>query len=88
MTIYYFLYLAGDFLASSLSPDYFDWSRLENITGSRGYKICITMSFISFDAEQLWVLDSVSGEVKIDGSEVELVLQTLASTSSSLPSCK
>ena len=52
--------------------------------------MCITVSFISFDAEQLWVLDSVPGEVKIDNSdgEVERVLQTLASLPSSLPSRK
>ncbi|KAE8797843.1 Abhydrolase domain-containing protein 11 [Hordeum vulgare] len=40
--------------------------------------------------KQLWVLDSVPGEVKIDNSdgEVERVLQTLASLPSSLPSRK
>lgn len=44
----------------------------------------------SFDAEQLWVLDSVPGQVKIDNSdgEVERVLQTLASLPASLPSRK
>jgi hypothetical protein len=44
----------------------------------------------SFDAEQLWVLDSVPAEVKTDNSdgEVERVLQTLSSLPSSLPSRK
>lgn len=44
----------------------------------------------SFDAEQLWVLDSVPGQVLTDNSdgEVERVLQTLASLPSSLPSRK
>jgi len=44
----------------------------------------------SFDAEQLWVLDSVPGQVETDNSdgEVERVLQTLASLPSSLPSRK
>lgn len=43
-----------------------------------------------FDAEQLWVLDSVPGQVLTDNSdgEVERVLQTLASLPSSLPSRK
>ena len=48
------------------------------------------MSCVTFDAEQLWVLDSVPGKVKTDNSdgEVERVLQTLASLPSSLPSRK
>lgn len=43
-----------------------------------------------FDAEQLWVLDSVPGQVETDNSdgEVERVLHTLASLPSSLPSRK
>lgn len=42
------------------------------------------------DAEQLWVLDSVPGEVKTENSEgeVEKVLQTLQSLPSSIPSRK
>jgi hypothetical protein len=50
----------------------------------------VSVSYILFGAEQLWVLDSVPGEVKTDNSdgEVERVLQTLASIPSSLPSRK
>jgi hypothetical protein len=46
--------------------------------------------YVCFDAEQLWVLDSVPGQVETDNSdgEVERVLQTLASLPSSLPSRK
>jgi hypothetical protein len=52
--------------------------------------IFVTMLYFSFDAEQLWVLDSVPGQVVTDNSdgEVERVLQTLASLPSSLPSRK
>jgi hypothetical protein len=48
------------------------------------------MFYISFDAEQLWVLNSVPGEVKTDNSdgEIERVLQTLSSLPSPLPSRK
>lgn len=47
--------------------------------------------FIFFsDAEQLWVLDSVPGEVESEKSdgEVEKVLQTLQSLPSQVPSRK
>ena len=42
------------------------------------------------DAEQLWILDSVPGEVNTENSdgEVEKVLQTLQSLPSSFPSRK
>ena len=52
--------------------------------------IFVTMLYFSFDAEQLWVLDSVPGQVVTDNSdgEVERVLQMLASLPSSLPSRK
>lgn len=49
-------------------------------------KICLLVSFP--DAEQLWVLDSVPGEVSSENSdgEVEKVLETLQSLPSLLPS--
>lgn len=49
--------------------------------------LCLT---VLFDAEQLWVLDSVPGEVSPENSdgEVEKVLHTLQSLPSSVPSRK
>jgi hypothetical protein len=72
--------LAVQFLLSSNGKN--SGSYLLHITwyyliGRRGLA---SMFYISFDAEQLWVLDSVPGEVKTDNSdgEVERVLQTLS----------
>jgi hypothetical protein len=44
--------------------------------------------FFSLNAEQLWVLDSVPGEVEIDdkGGEVEKVLSTLKFLPNPIPS--
>ena len=47
------------------------------------------LSLFPFDAEQLWVLDSVPRKVETDNSDGEVeVLQTLASLPPSLPSRK
>lgn len=52
--------------------------------------ICYCCAHIIFpDAEQLWVLDSVPGEGRLENSyEVEKILKVLQSLPSSLPSGK
>lgn len=53
-------------------------------------KLVLVIVYVFFDAEQVWVLDSVPGEVKAEHSdgEVEKVLKTLQSLPSPIPSRK